>query len=143
MDCPLLIFIVKTVLSRYDDLETRLGPVRVARLARHVVRGCWQVEAIMMGWVAGVVSEITSNPDTLIAVNILLSLFMAEARALRTDNQRVVREFCRNWTGRCIRRLMEGMGIGDLRMQGERAGPKWGSRLVSQSSSKFLLSLNK
>ena len=138
----MLIFIIKTVVSRRESLEASLGPVRAARLTRHTARGCPRVEKILTGWVAGVAADITSDPDTLVAVNILLSLFVTEARALQTDSREVIMEFCRNWTGRCIRRLMQGMGLKDLLVQGTRPGPKWGSRLVSQASSRFLVSLS-
>lgn len=131
---PLLIFIIKTIMWRFDDLEGRLGRARVARLARHLVRGCLPVEEILAGWVVGVAMEITSDPDTLAVVNIMLSLFVAEARELQTDSRVLIREFCRNWTDRCIRKLMQGLGMGDL-----LARPKWGSKLMSQASSRFLL----
>lgn len=131
MDCPRLIAIIKMLQMRYSLLEARIGAVRAARLARHMARGCHPIEEIIWSWAVGVASESTNDPDTLTAVYILLSLFMAEARSLQTDVYGAMQSFWCNWTERCIQKLTQGMVIGDLVFRGseECMSPKWGKRI--------------
>jgi hypothetical protein len=96
----------------------------------------------MWAWALSVAMESTNDPDTLVAVHILLALFAAEARALQTDVYGVIQVFWRRWADRCIRRLMRGMVMGDLVFRGSRecVSPKWGER-IQCSSGRFTLYL--
>jgi hypothetical protein len=101
--------------------------------------GCRPIEGVLWSWAVGVAMESTDDPDTLVAVHILLALFVAEARALQTDVYGVIQVFWRRWADRCIRRLMKGMVMGDLVFRGSRecVSPKWGDRI--QGSGRFVL----
>ena len=139
MDCPCLIHIIESLQTRCDALERGLGPVRAARLARHLAGGCRPIGDVMWAWALSVAMESTNDPDTLVTVHILLALFVAEARALQTDVYGVIQEFWRRWADRCIRRLMRGTVMGDLVFRGssECVSPKWGERI--QGSGRFTL----
>jgi hypothetical protein len=128
MNCPCLIAIIKTLQIRYDKMESRIGPPRVARLAKHMANGCWPIEEILRAWAISIAMEGTPDADTLVAVHILLALFVAEARTLQTDAYGVIQEFWHNWTDRCIARLMKGMELEELVFRGssECTSPKWG-----------------
>ena len=131
MDCPCLIRIIETLQARCEALSALLGQARAVRLARHLARGCRPIGDVMWAWALSIAMESTNDPDTLVAVHILLTLFAAEARALQTDVYGVIQEFWRRWADRCIRRLMRGMVMGDLVFRGSKecVSPKWGGRI--------------
>ena len=104
--------ILETIGTRFDCLQSRLGPVRTSRLLGYALRGCEPVGIVLRNWVDGVAMEHTRDPDTLAAVRILLALFLAEAARLGDKEYGELRKFRREWLSRCIWRL----GAGRLRV---------------------------
>jgi hypothetical protein len=89
---------------------------------------------ILHAWAVSVAMEHTRDHDTIVAVHILLSLFMAEAPP--TESYEELCAFWCRWTDRCIKRLSRGMVLSELVFRGssECVSPKWGS-IVSRPPS--------
>jgi hypothetical protein len=107
-----LVFILKTVTARAVLLESNLGKPRAARVVCYAVRGCWPIEAVFRNWVDGVAMEHTRDPDTLRSVRILLAIFMAEMKALKTRDYGKLKSFFCSWVSRCIQILETNICIG-------------------------------
>ena len=113
--CSCLVSILEAVRARCFGLEASLGFSRSARLVQYMARGeADEVGRVLRAWVWGVVKEYSCDPDVLRVVGILLDIFIAEARELKTSEYGVLRAFCLRWVNRCILRLGVGVVVGEL-----------------------------
>lgn len=113
--CSCIVSILETIRDRCFGLEARLGYCRSSRLVRSMAKGrADEVGGILRVWVWGVANERSGDPDVLKVVGILLDLFIAEARGLKTSEYRVLRLFCLRWLHQCILKVGVGVVVGEL-----------------------------